>query len=78
MCTRVYSKREEKKRFYYLLFLDQSMMCDNLSLYKSYIPSPTSLPPTQSTTMAPQFYAIDNDDDEHRPYMSVKRKFSGI
>jgi hypothetical protein len=53
------------------------MMCDNLSLYKTYIPSPT----TQLTTMTPQFYPIDNDDDndnEHRSYMSIKRKLSGI
>jgi hypothetical protein len=52
------------------------MMCDNLSLYKTYIPSPTT---TQSTTMTPQFYPLDNDndyDDEHRPYMSIKRKLS--
>ncbi len=54
------------------------MMCDNLSLYKTYIPSPTSLPPAQSTTISPQFYPIDNDDNEHRPYMSIKRKLSGI
>ena len=47
------------------------MMCDNLSLY----PSPT--------TLTPQFYPMDDDDDGggdtgHRPYPSVKRKFSGI
>jgi len=53
-------------------FLDQLMMCDNLPLYKTYIPSPT----TQLTTMTPQFYPIDNND-EHRPYMSIKRKLSG-
>lgn len=57
------------------------MMCDNLSLYKTYIPSPTN----QLTTIAPQFYPTndaddDDDDDEdeqHRPYMSIKRKLSG-
>ncbi len=54
------------------------MMCDNLSLYKAYIPSQTTT--TQSTTMASQFYPLDNDndyDDEHRSYMSIKRKLSG-
>ncbi|CAF3595430.1 unnamed protein product [Rotaria sp. Silwood1] len=52
-------------------------MCDNLSLYKTYIPSPTLLSSTQSTTMTPQFYRMNNDDDQqHRPYMSIKRKFS--
>ncbi len=53
--------------------LDQLMMCDNLSLYTTYIPSPT----TQLTTINPQFYPTDNDNDEHRPYMSIKRKLSG-
>jgi hypothetical protein len=61
------------------IILDHLMMCDNLSLYKSYTPP--------STTMTPQFYPMndeddgdddDDDDDEHRPYMSVKRKLSGI
>ncbi|CAF2546503.1 unnamed protein product [Rotaria sp. Silwood2] len=51
-------------------------MCDNLSLYKTYIPSPTILSSTQSTTMAPQFYPMNSDDQQHRPFMSIKRKFS--
>lgn len=57
------------------MILDQSMMCDNLSLYKTYIPSST----TQLTTMPPQFYPINdnNDDNEHRSYMGIKRKLSG-
>ena len=49
------------------------MMCDNLSLYRTYIPSTTT---TQSTPT----YSTDNDDEydhEHRPYMSIKRKLSG-
>ncbi|CAF1589130.1 unnamed protein product, partial [Adineta steineri] len=62
----------------------QSMMCDNLSLYKTYIPSSTSLPLVQSTTITPQFYPMNNnnddddDDDEHRSNTSIKRKLSGI
>ena len=55
------------------------MMCDNLSLYKSYIPSSTLFLPTQSTTMTAQFYPMNNDDDDvHRSYINNKRKFSGI
>lgn len=58
------------------------MMCDNLSLYKSFVPSNTILPQNQSTTMTSQFFPIhdeDNDDDnEHRQYISVKRKLSGL
>jgi len=50
-------------------------MCDNISLYKTYIPSPT----TPSTTITPQFYPLDDDGgDEQRPYMNNKRKLSGI
>jgi hypothetical protein len=54
------------------------MMCDNLSLYKSFVPSTTILPQHQSTTMNLQFFPIHDEDDEHRPYMSIKRKLSGL
>jgi hypothetical protein len=51
------------------------MMCDNLSLYKST----TMLPQNQSTTMNAHFFPIHNeDDDDDRPYISVKRKLSGL
>lgn len=70
-------QREIKKTFDFpkrkFFILDQLMMCDNLSLYKTYIPSPAN----QLTTMSPQFYPTDDIDDEHRPYMSIKRKLSG-
>ncbi len=51
------------------------MMCDNLTLYKTYIPSSTSL---STTITPPQFYPIDNNEDEHRSNTSIKRKLSGI
>ncbi len=69
MCVYTCLFEKNEKDFY---ISDQLMMCDNLSLYKTYIPSPT----TQSPTINPQFYPIDND--EHRPYTSIKRKLSGI
>ena len=52
------------------------MMCDNLSL----APSATILPQHQSTTMNAHFFPIHDEDDEEddRPYMSVKRKLSGL
>jgi hypothetical protein len=53
-------------------------MCDNLSLYKSFVPSTTILPINQSTTMNSHFFPIHDEDDEHRPYISVKRKLSGL
>ncbi|UJR30174.1 hypothetical protein I4U23_017714 [Adineta vaga] len=43
------------------------MMCDNLSLYKTYIPS------SPNTS---QFYPIENHEDEHRTNTSIKRKLS--
>ncbi|CAF1201486.1 unnamed protein product, partial [Adineta ricciae] len=52
------------------------MMCDNLSLYKTYVPSSTSLPETSLTSTIPQFYPTDTHEDEHRTHMSVKRKLS--
>jgi hypothetical protein len=54
------------------------MMCDNLSVYKSFVPSTTMLPQSQSTTMNSQFFPMHDEDDEHRPYISVKRKLSGL
>ena len=52
------------------------MMCDNLSLATST----TILPQNQSTTMNAHFFPIHDEDDEEddRPYMSVKRKLSGL
>ena len=49
------------------------MMCDNLSLYRTYVPP-------SATTQSTPTYFTDNDDEydhEHRPYMSIKRKLSG-
>jgi hypothetical protein len=55
------------------------MMCDNLSVYKSLPPSTSILPQNSSTTMNTHFFPIhDEDDDDDRPYMSVKRKLSGL
>ncbi len=57
------------------------MMCDNLSLYKSFVPSTTILPQNQSTTMNAHFFSLhgeDDDDEDDRPYTSVKRKLSGL
>ncbi len=59
-------------------FIDQLMMCDNLSVYKSFVPSTTIHPQTQSTTTNSHFFPVHEEDDEHRPYMSVKRKLSGL
>ncbi|CAF0791628.1 unnamed protein product [Rotaria sordida] len=56
--------------------LYQLMMCDNLSLYKSFVPSTPILPQTESTTMNLQFFPAYDEDNEHRSCMSVKRKLS--
>lgn len=53
------------------------MMCDNLSLYKSFVPSTSILPQTESTAMNSHFFPA-YDDDEHRLYTSAKRKLSGL
>ena len=54
------------------------MMCDNLSVYKSFVPSTTILPQNQSTTMNSHYFPMHGeDDDEHSSYISVKRKLSG-
>jgi hypothetical protein len=53
-------------------------MCDNLSLYKSFIPSTTILPQNQSITTNSQLFPVHDNDNEHRPYISVKRKLSGL
>ena len=54
------------------------MMCDNLSLYKSFGSSTTIHPQNQLTTVNSQFFPTYDEDDERRPYMSVKRKLSGL
>lgn len=54
------------------------MMCDNPSLYSSYVPSAVSM--STSANNNTQFYSMENDNqcNEHRSYNNVKRKLSGM
>ena len=52
-------------------------MCDNLTLYKTFVPSPTMHPQIHLTTMNSHFFPMYDEDNEHRPYLNVKRKLSG-
>ena len=52
------------------IVLDLLMMCDNLSLYKTYLPATPS--PTVTNPLSSPFFPIPNE-----PNRSLKRKLSG-